>query len=79
MATKKEKREAALAKRAAFLEQVKQTGLEAQTAAQRRRDERAYEVKLEAQKLTQRYQLVIATHAMSAHHRNQEALYGARG
>jgi hypothetical protein len=60
VATKKQKRAAALAKREAFLEKVKTEGLEAQRRA-KEEEEREFEIlRSEARKINDRHRRIIA-------------------
>lgn len=60
MATKKQKREAAEAKRKAYEAQLKEDGLRAQKADQERREAQAAAMKEQTDKANQRYMDILA-------------------
>jgi hypothetical protein len=62
MATKKQKRAEALAKRERFLEEQKRIGLEAQRQDKERRELREQRAKEEAERMNRRFQAILAAH-----------------
>lgn len=60
MATKKQKREAALAKREKFLAEVRADGLEAQRLDQEAQEKQEQLMKAEADRINQRYRNILA-------------------
>ncbi len=73
MATKKQKHEAALAKRARFLEAAKRDGLEAQRKDREYRERRKQIVEEEAQERDRRTKARIAEHDI---HKNSKTNHG---
>lgn len=68
MATKKQKREAALAKRAAFTEETRRTGLEAQKRDREERERREAKIMEEASQINLRHLNIIATQLIKGKH-----------
>jgi hypothetical protein len=62
MATKKQKREAALARREAFLDEQRRIGLEAQQRDREQREAHARRMKEEAQRMDRRMEAILAAH-----------------
>lgn len=59
MATKKQKREAALAKRKSFIDDVERLGLEAQRLDREARERQNQINKAEAERINQKYEAII--------------------
>jgi hypothetical protein len=64
MATKKEKRAAALAKREAFLEEVRESGLAAQQEAREIEAYRQERISADADLINARYRAILARHGI---------------
>ena len=65
MATKKEKRERSLAKREAFLAEIKASGLRAQAEDRQQQKERSERFAAEARKANQRLETILAMHGIA--------------
>lgn len=65
MATKKEKRAAALAKREAMLAEVKAEGLKAQAWDQARQAQHREEIRKDAKALNDRYNAILSRHGIN--------------
>lgn len=66
MATKKQKREKALAKRAAFLEEHRQHGLEALKRDREEREHQEERMKETARQIDRRYMNILAAHLIKS-------------
>jgi hypothetical protein len=66
MATKKQKREAALAKREKFLQETKESGLKAQQAERQHREMQKQAIQATANEINARYAAILAKHGI--HH-----------
>ena len=66
MATKKQKREAALAKRQEFLEKERQIGLNAQDLDRLERESRAAQIKAEVEAINERHRATLRDEATRA-------------
>jgi hypothetical protein len=64
MATKKQKREAALAKREQFLKEQHRIGLEAQEADRKRREQITLRNTAEAERLNRQFETILAIHTI---------------
>uniref|UniRef100_A0AAU7GXL5 Uncharacterized protein n=1 Tax=Streptomyces phage Scarif TaxID=3158858 RepID=A0AAU7GXL5_9CAUD len=65
MATKKQKREAALAKREKFLKEERERGLAALQADRERRDKEVLEMKQKARSINDHYRAILAQHGIN--------------
>lgn len=65
MATKKQKRAAALAKREAMLAEVRENGLRAQAMDQARQAQHREEIRKDAKALNERYRAILSRHGIN--------------
>lgn len=79
MATKKQKREAALAKREAFEEERRQTGLKAQETDRERRARKSRQNQAEAKKVNDRHNTILAMHGITHSVEDEESIDLSRG